>query len=319
MGTRLPSAASPEPAILTETLTGKSVETRSASKSSIAAYLELTKPRILILILLTSIAGFCLASQGSINGRLLLHMSVGVGFLAAGIAALNQFFERDIDRVMRRTERRPLPSGRITPAKAGIFGALTSILGIAYLALLINPLSGIMAVLTLGSYIFLYTPLKRKTPLSTVIGAFPGAVPPLMGWVAVRGEIGLEAGVLFFIMFLWQFPHFLAIAWMYREDYARAGICMLPIIESDGRATGRQIVLYALALLPVSLLPTLVGLAGNVYFFGALVLSLGYLYFSVRAAMGRSRLEAKYLLQASIFYLPLLFVLMLLNKTAIIH
>jgi heme o synthase len=314
MGTKLPSAAPTQPALLTANVSVEGVEPGSVSRSSLAAYLELTKPRILVLILLTSIAGFCLASQGSINTKLMLHMSIGVGFLAAGIAALNQFFEREIDKAMRRTERRPLPSGRITPTKACLFGIATSVFGIAYLALLINPLSGIMAVLTLGSYIFLYTPLKRKTTLSTVIGAFPGAVPPLMGWVAVRGEIGIEAGVLFLIMFLWQFPHFLAIAWMYREDYARAGIRMLPIIEPDGRATGRQIVIYALALLPVSLLPTLIGLAGNVYFFGALVLSLGYLYFSVRAAMARSRLEAKYLLQASILYLPLLFVLMLLNK-----
>ena len=169
MGTKLPSGVSPEPAILTATLADKSLETHSASKSSLAVYLELTKPRILILILLTSIAGFCLASQGSINGRLLLHMSVGVGLLAAGIAALNQFFERDIDRVMRRTERRPLPSGRITPLRACLFGFATSVLGVAYLALFINHLSGIMAILTLGSYIFLYTPLKRKTPLSTVM------------------------------------------------------------------------------------------------------------------------------------------------------
>lgn len=315
MGAKLPRVATIESALLTAPLADKKIETRSR-RQSLAAYLELTKPRILILILLTSIAGFCLASQNSINTRLLAHMSIGVGLLAAGIAALNQFFERDIDRVMRRTERRPLPSGRITPTRACLFGILTAVLGTAYLVLFVNMLSGIMAVFTLGSYIFLYTPLKTKTTLSTVIGAFPGAVPPLMGWAAARGQIGVEAGVLFFIMFLWQFPHFLAIACMYREDYARAGICMLPIIEPEGHATGRQIVLYALALLPVSLLPTLVGLAGNVYFFGALILSLGYLYFSIRAAMERSRLEAKYLLQASIFYLPLLFILMLLNKTA---
>jgi heme o synthase len=316
MGSKLPSIASTESALLTAQLSDKKTETRSVAKQSLAAYLELTKPRILILILLTSIAGFCLASQGSINRVLLFHMSIGVGLLAAGIAALNQFFERDIDKLMRRTDNRPLPSGRITPAKACAFGIMTAVFGTIYLTLFINVLSGIMALFTLGSYVFLYTPLKTRTPLSTVVGAFPGAVPPLMGWVAARGEIGVEAVVLFFIMFLWQFPHFLAIAWMYREDYARAGICMLPIIEPEGQATGRQIVIYALALLPVSLLPTLIGLAGSVYFFGALVLSLIYLYFSVRAAMRRSRLEAKYLLQASIFYLPLLFALMLLNKTA---
>src|SRR5262249_4467234 len=251
----------------------------------------------------------------SLDKKLLLHLNIGVGLLAAGIGALNQFFERDIDGLMRRTERRPLPSGRISPAGACLFGILTSVLGVAYLALFINTLSAVVGLSTLISYVFLYTPLKRKTTSSTFIGAFPGAVPPLIGWTAVRGQIGTEALVLFLIMFLWQFPHFLAIAWMYREDYARAGIKMLPIVEPEGVSTGRQIVFYALALVPVSLIPTWIGLAGNVYFFGALVLSLGYLYFGLRSAMLRSRLEAKRLLRVSILYLPLLFVLMLLDKT----
>src|SRR5207244_6566875 len=165
-----------------------------------------------------------------------------------------------------------------------------------------------------AGYLFGFTPLKTKTSLSTFVGAFPGAVPPLIGWTAARGELSLEAWVLFAILFLCQFPHFLAIAWMYREDYARAGICMLPVIETEGRRTGRQIVLYALALIPVSLLPTFIGLAGSIYFFGALLLGLGYLYFSIRSATIRSRLEAKRLLQASVIYSPLLFILMLLDK-----
>jgi heme o synthase len=316
METELRSVATTESSVLTQPLASNSVETRSVSKSSVAAYIELSKPRILILILLTAIAGFCLASKGSIDIRLLIHMNVGVGLLAAGIGALNQFFERDIDRLMRRTERRPLPSGRLTPTKACLFGIATSIGGILYIALLINLLSGIMGIFTLGTYIFLYTPLKRKTPLSTFIGAFPGAVPPLIGWTAVSGNIGIEAIVLFAIMFFWQFPHFHAIAWMYREDYARAGIRMLPVIEPDGRSTSRQIVFYALVLLPVSLLPFLIGLAGHIYLFGAFVLSLAYLYFGIRTAILRSRQEAKYLLQASVLYLPLLFALMLINKTA---
>ena len=277
-------------------------------------YLELAKPRILILILLISMASFCLASRENIAWGNIVHMSIGIGLLAAGTAALNQLFERDVDAEMRRTERRPLPSRRTTPTRACLFGTLTSLTGILYLALFTNLLTALLGLFTLASYVFLYTPLKRATSLSTVIGALPGAMPALMGWTAARGEVGREAMVLFFIMFLWQFPHFLAIAWIYREDYARAGIRMLPIIEPEGHATGRQIVLYALALLPVSLLPSLIGLAGNIYFAGALILSLAYLYFSIRSAMARSRLQAKRLLQASVLYLPLLFVLMLLDK-----
>ncbi|MEW6731159.1 MAG: heme o synthase [Acidobacteriota bacterium] len=311
--TELPSMVIPKVALLATT---PSIPARTESSSWLAAYLELTKPRILILILLISIAGFCLATEGSVDRLQLLHMSIGIGLLAAGLGALNQFFEREIDAVMRRTERRPLPSGRITPAKALLFGILAAVGGIAYLALLVNPLSAILGIVTLAGYLFLYTPLKRISTLSTVVGALPGAMPPLIGWTAARGEITVEASILFLIMFLWQFPHFLAIAWMYREDYARAGICMLPIIESEGRVTGQQVVLYALALLPVSLLPSMIGLAGVNYFFGALILSLVYLYFSVRVAVVRSRLQAKRLLQASVLYLPLLFVLMLLDKLA---
>src|SRR5262249_14691457 len=192
MGTEMPHAASPESALLNAQSAVKDVENRPAY-GSFAAYLELTKPRILILILLTSIAGFCLASQGSLDKKLLLHLNIGVGLLAAGIGALNQFFERDIDGLMRRTERRPLPSGRISPAGACLFGILTSVLGVAYLALFINTLSAVVGLSTLISYVFLYTPLKRKTTSSTFIGAFPGAVPPLIGWTAVRGQIGTEA------------------------------------------------------------------------------------------------------------------------------
>jgi protoheme IX farnesyltransferase len=316
MSTESPTIAPPEAALLTAPIAAApSVVEGTAVSSSWSVYLELSKPRILILLLLIAVAGFCLATS---NWRtsLLLHMSIGIGLLAAGTATLNQFFERNIDGVMRRTERRPLPSKRITPSKALLFGVATSIGGLIYLAAFTNPLTGLLGLFTLASYVFLYTPLKRRTSLSTVIGAFPGAIPPLMGWAAAHGNIGLEAGVLFLIMFLWQFPHFLAIAWIYREDYGRAGICMLPIIEPEGAVTGRQIVLYALALLPVSLLPTMIGLAGGIYFAGALILGLAYIYFSARLAMTRSRLQAKRLLQASIIYLPLLFALMLLDKSA---
>lgn len=302
-----------DPAMLSAQIARSSVTNRVETGSALSAYLELSKPRILVLILLIAIAGFCLASQGSIDRMLLLHMSVGISLLAAGVAALNQLLERDVDGAMRRTERRPLPAGKISYQKALLFGSLTSIVSLVYLSITVNALTGALGLFTLITYVFMYTPLKRRTTLSTVVGAFPGAIPPLMGWAALRGEIGLEAVVLFAIMFLWQFPHFLAIAWMYKEDYARAGICMLPVVE-EGAATGRQVLIYALALLPVSLLPTLIGLAGPVYFLGAFILSLAYLYVSYRSAQLRTRLQAKRLLQISVIYLPLLFLLMLIDK-----
>jgi heme o synthase len=277
-------------------------------------YLELAKPRILVMIILTAMAGYGLALRGEVSYRLLWHMSWGIMLLGAGVAALNQFFERETDRAMRRTENRPLPTGRVTAKNALYFGGLTSLFGLGHLAVFINPLTALLGLFTLISYVFIYTPLKRRSSLSTVVGAFPGAMPPLLGWATARGELDITAITLFLIMLLWQFPHFLAIAWMYREDYARAGIRMLPVIESSGQATSRQILLYSLALIPVSLLPTLLGLAGLIYFIGALLLGIGYFYVSVQTALQRTGQQAKRLLQVSILYLPLLFILMLLDK-----
>lgn len=287
---------------------------RTSLGAQLSIYLELAKPRILIEILLIALVGFGLATSNWRN-ILLVHLSLGITLLAAGTGSLNQWMERDIDSEMRRTERRPLPANRISSLHAGLFGAVTSVLGIGYLALLVNPLSGLLGLATVLSYVFIYTPLKRKTPHSTFIGAFPGAMPPVMGLVAVQNRISKEALILFFIMFLWQFPHFLAIAWMYREDYARAGIKMLPIVEPDGVSTGKQIVIYGLLLVPVSLLPTFIGLAGMIYLVGALLLSLVYLYFGILAARNRERQQARQLLLVSVIYLPLLFILMLLDKT----
>ncbi len=278
------------------------------------AYLELTKPRITFLIVLTSAAGFCLGARAPFDYLSLAHALVGIALLSSGIATLNQFMERDLDGLMRRTAMRPLPSGKLSPLEAFIFGLGLTIAAEIYLALLVNPLTAVLGLCVIAGYLFLYTPLKTRTSLSTMVGAFPGAMPPLMGWTAARGEMGLEAWVLFGILFLWQFPHFLAIAWMYREDYARAGICMLPVIEPEGRITGRQIILYTAALLPVSLLPTLLGISGGLYFFGALLLGLLFLYSSVRAALSKSRQQARRLLLASVIYLPLLFGLMVLNR-----
>jgi protoheme IX farnesyltransferase len=287
---------------------------RLGTRERVSAYLELTKPRITFLIVLTSAAGFALASRGSVNYAALLSAMLGIALLSSGIATINQYMERDLDALMRRTANRPLPSGKLLPWEALAFGVGLTVSAEVYLAVLVNPLTALLGLTVIAGYLFGYTPLKTRTSLSTMVGAFPGAVPPLIGWAAARGTIGLEAWVLFAILFLWQFPHFLAIAWMYREDYSRAGILMLPVVEPDGRVTGQQIVVYTLLLLPVSLLPTALGISGKVYLYGAIVLGLLFLYSSVRAAFSKSRQEARRLLLASVIYLPLLFILMVLNR-----
>jgi heme o synthase len=283
-------------------------------RERVAAFSELTKPRITFLIVLTAAAGFALATRGRIDYLRMVSAMIGIGLLSSGIATLNQYMERDLDARMRRTADRPLPSGKLLPWEALVFGVGLTVLAESYLAVLVNPLTALLGLTVIAGYLFGYTPLKTKTSLSTLVGAFPGAVPPLIGWTAARGELSLEAWVLFAILFLWQFPHFLAIAWMYREDYARAGILMLPVVEPDGRITGQQIVIYTLMLLPVSLLPTALGISGKAYFFGAIILGLLFLYSSVRAAFSQSRQEARRLLLASVIYLPLLFILMVVNK-----
>jgi len=283
-------------------------------REKLAAYAELTKPRITFLIVLTSAAGFALASRGAVDYLALLRSLLGIALLSSGIATLNQYAERDLDGLMRRTANRPLPAGKLAPWEALAFGAGITILAEIYLLVLVNPLSALLGLTVIAGYVFAYTPLKTRTTLSTLVGAFPGAVPPLIGWTAARGSISLEGWVLFAILFLWQFPHFLAIAWMYREDYGRAGILMLPVVEPDGRVTAQQIVVYTLMLLPVSLLPTVMGMSGRVYFVGAIVLGLLFLYSSLRAAFSMSRQQARRLLLASVLYLPLLFFLMVLNS-----
>src|SRR3954447_21517194 len=283
-------------------------------RERIAAYVELTKPRITFLIVLTAGAGFCLASRGTFNYVLFSHAMIGIALLSSGIATLNQYIERDLDGLMRRTAARPLPSKRLLPWEALFFGVVLTIGAEAYLAILVNPVSAVLGMTVIAGYLFAYTPLKTRSTLSTMVGAFPGAVPPLIGWTAARGDASLEAWVLFAILFLWQFPHFLAIAWMYREDYSRAGILMLPVVEPDGRVTAQQIVVYTLMLIPVSLLPTVIGMSGRIYFVGAIVLGLLFLYSSLRAAFSMSRQHARRLLLASVLYLPLLFILMVLNS-----
>lgn len=284
------------------------------ARSRLADYAELAKPEVSSLVLASTLVGFYLGARGALDWMLLVHALVGTGLVAGGTGAFNQLLEREDDARMRRTAGRPLPARRLEPAAALRYAALLSAGGILYLALLVNGLASLLAFATWASYLFLYTPLKKRTTWCTAVGAFPGAMPPLIGWAAARGTLDPQAWVLYAILFLWQFPHFLSIAWMYREDYARGGIVMLPVVDPSGTATGRQIVAYAMALLPVGVLPTFLGMAGPVYFLGALLLSLGYLWFSIRAARSHSNLHAKHLLHASVAYLPLLFALLMLDK-----
>src|SRR5690349_3193406 len=289
--------------------------TRLSFRERVAAYVELTKPRITFLIVLTSAAGFALASRGRLDYVAMLRALLGIALLSSGIATLNQYAERELDALMRRTASRPLPSGKLAAWEALAFGAGITIAAEIFLLVFVNPLSALLGLTVIAGYVFAYTPLQTKTSLSTMVGAFPGAVPPLIGWTAARGSVSLEGWVLFAILFLWQFPHFLAIAWMYREDYSRAGILMLPVVEPDGRVTAQQIVIYTLMLLPVSLLPVALGMSGRIYLYGAIVLGLLFLYSSLRAAFSMSRQQARRLLLASVLYLPLLFILMVLNAS----
>jgi protoheme IX farnesyltransferase len=277
-------------------------------------YWALTKPEVNFLILITTFVGFHLASNdGAARVATLIHTLVGTLLVASGAATLNQFIERSFDAKMRRTARRPLAAGRLNPSNVLWFGISLSIAGVLYLAAL-NRLTALLAVLTLLSYLFLYTPLKRKTPLCTLVGAFPGAVPPLIGWAAARGRLDPEAWALYLIVFLWQFPHFMAIAWMYREDYLRAGYQVLPAQRSRARFVTWQSFGFSLALVPVALIPSVAGNSGAVYSVGAAVLSLVFLYFGERFAFHRSNVTARQLLVSSILYLPLLFTLLMFEK-----
>lgn len=280
----------------------------------LADLFSLTKPGITLLVIATTAAGAYLASVGSVSPGLLVHVLVGTGLLAAGTNALNQYAERELDARMYRTRGRALPSGRLGAPLALAFAVGISVAGAIYLALAVNLLTATLGALALCSYIFVYTPLKTRTSLCTVVGAVPGAIPPMMGWTAVQGELDVLAWVLFAIVFLWQLPHFLAIAWIYRDDYARAGFPMLPVVDPEGARTGRQIVLYSLALVPVSLLTTFLGLTGAIYFFGALTLSLVFLALGVHMALARSGRYARRLFLASVVYLPALLGLMVVDK-----
>jgi len=281
---------------------------------AIADFVALTKPRVVVMVLASTLVGFYLGTSGITDYWLLLKALVGTGLAASGTLALNQYLERDLDARMMRTRGRPLPAGRLRPVEALAFGALITTAGLMVLAVSVNPLSGLITVVTVVTYLFCYTPLKLRTPLCSLIGAIPGALPPVTGWAAAQGDVGQGAWVLFAILFLWQLPHSLAIATLYSSDYARAGFRLLPVIDGDGRSTHRQIVNNCAALMVVGMMPTLFGLTGPFYFFSALILGALFLASSLWLALVPSLLAARRVLLASLVYLPLLLAAMAADK-----
>jgi len=287
----------------------------TVTRSHVADYVALAKPELTLLSVLTSVGGAYLAARDFIPYAALVHTLIGTTLVGAGAGALNQYIERNSDALMRRTENRPLPSGRVQPREALLFGIVLSVLGVLQLSLLTHPLAGSLAAATLGTYLFLYTPLKRMTPFSTVVGGIPGALPPLIGWAAVTGDLPAAAWSLFFILFFWQMPHFLSLAWMYRKDYARAGYRMLTVVDPSGQVAARQILIYNLALVPAALAPTLMGILGPLYFFAALTLTIGFLVQAARLHHERTNVNARKLFYGSLVYLSVLIGLMILDRT----
>lgn len=281
----------------------------------LADFVALTKPRVVAMVLVTTLVGFYVGLAGPAEAGRLAATLLGVALAASGTLALNQVLERDVDAKMRRTRRRPLPKGRVGVAAASAFGAGLVAAGLALLAAAVNPLSSAVTALTVTTYLCVYTPLKRRSAVCALLGAVPGALPPVTGWVAARGTLGIEAATLFAILFLWQLPHTLAIACVYRSDYAQAGLCVSSVMDVDLRATARHAVVDTLALCAVALLPALLGMAGRVYLFGAVLLGTGLLIFAANLAATRSVLHARRLALASLAYLPALFALLALDKS----
>jgi protoheme IX farnesyltransferase len=293
-------------------------EASRRASNTLADYVNLTKPRLNALVIASSAAGYYLGAHGRPDAWLMAEAVVGTTFVAAGAAVLNQVSERDTDRLMRRTRFRPLPDGRVGLADAGVFGAALSLAGLALLATRASAVAAGLALATLVVYLAIYTPMKRRTSLATLVGAVPGALPPLIGWAAAHGATsGLDAGgaALFAIVFLWQIPHFMAISWLYRDDYANAGFPLLPVIDPDGGRAGRQAFIYAMALLPASLTPALAGVAGAAYVAIATVLGAALLALSWRFAVARTDRTARALFLGSIVYLPLLWIAMIVNHS----
>jgi len=286
----------------------------SHSQPHLRDYVALTKPRITWLILMSTAIGCLFGRRPDFGWIAFLHTLAGTGLLASGTAALNQWYEWDADALMRRTSDRPIPSGRMPRAHAFWFGVALAASGFAELALGVNLLSAWLGLFTLASYLLIYTPLKRRSPHSTTVGAIPGAMPPMIGYAAAQGHISAEAWALFAILFLWQFPHFYSIAWMYREDYGNAGIRMLPVVEPDGVSTARHILFTSLLLIPVSLAPTFLGMTGKIYLYGALAAGTMFFYASYRVASEKTVARARKVLLASVVYLPVLYGLMLIDR-----
>ena len=312
------------PAEFMSTITLPLAISRNRFVSLLRDYSELTKVNVTTLIVLTAWCGYFFGAQKAGTPWLsfgLLHALLGIAIVSSGTAALNEVLEHDVDAHMRRTANRPLPARRMTLLHAALVGAIATIGGSIYLAIATNPLTGLLTLLTSVSYLAAYTPLKRISPLCTFVGAFPGAMPGVLGWTAARGRLEWGTLVLFAILFVWQFPHFFSIAWLYREDYAAGGVRMLPVVEEDGRSTAHRIIAYSIVLIPVSVLPSLMGMSGRIYLFGAVLLGIGLLYFGIRLAFlnlplsaAQSKLRARHVLQATVIYLPLLFALMMGNS-----
>ena len=282
-------------------------------REKLAAYVELTKPRIAFMLVLTSAAGFYLGSTQGFNFTLFVNAMIGIALLAFGVATLNQYIERKTDALMDRTAKRPLPTSKVSPNEALIFGVAQCAAAELYLLFLVNALTAGLGLIVIIGYVLLYTPLKTRTSASTAIGALPGAMPPLMGWTSAADSINLGAWTLFALLFLWQFPHFLAIATMYREQYAKAGIKMLPTQEKDGRITAQQIVIFTILSVAVSLAPFFIGMSGIYYLAGASVLGIWFLWTSIQAARYKTVEKSRKLLLVSVLYLPIIFALMVFN------
>ena len=293
---------------------GALVAQQMSVRQRLTDYLALTKPRVVLMVLITTFVGYYLGSRNALEALPLLHTLIGTALAAGGTMALNQFMERARDSQMVRTRHRPLPEGRLVPAEAFVFGSALTVLGLAYLLLTVGPLAAGLTATISATYLLLYTPLKTVTSLCSLIGAVPGALPPVVGWAAARGDVGFEAWLLFAIMFLWQVPHTLAIGVLYREDYARAGIRVLPVVDWSGTSSGTHSVTNCLALLPVALLPTLVGMAGTIYFVVALLLSGALLWTAIALRRSGTLADARRLMMASLLYLPLLLAVMAIDK-----
>jgi protoheme IX farnesyltransferase len=287
---------------------------KDAEKSRTSVFADLVKARLTTLVLLTTAVGFYIGWRGAMNFVLFFNTLAATALVAFGASALNQLLEREYDAKMRRTQDRPLPSGRLQPATVAIFGGVSSVAGLIYLALAVNLLTSVLGAVTLVSYLFIYTPLKRVTWLNTAIGAIPGALPPLMGWTAARNELSGEGWALFAILAFWQIPHFFAIAWMYRDDYAKAGFVMLPNVDDGSRRTSQQTVSHTLALFIASLCPFLLNMAGPVYLAAAIILGAGFLFCAIQFSRQLTLARARQLFLASIFYLPLLLAIMCWDK-----